>query len=33
MVVHNYFRENGGYVTIDHRPEARTRHPTNVTFP
>jgi hypothetical protein len=26
-VVHGYFRQNGGCVAIDHRPEARTCHP------
>jgi hypothetical protein len=33
MVVHGYFRQNGGSVAIDHRPEARTLHPTYVSFP
>jgi hypothetical protein len=27
MVVHGYFRQNGGCVAIDHRPEARTPPP------
>jgi hypothetical protein len=27
MVVHGYFRQNGGCVAIDHPPEARTPHP------
>jgi hypothetical protein len=27
MVVHGYFRQNGGSVAIDHRPEARTPPP------
>jgi hypothetical protein len=27
VVVHGYFRQNGGCVAIDHRPEARTPHP------
>jgi hypothetical protein len=26
------FDRNGGYVAIDHRPEARTPHPTYVFF-
>jgi hypothetical protein len=25
--------KNGGCVAIDHRPEARTPHPTNVSLP
>jgi hypothetical protein len=27
------FDENGGCVAIDHRPEAHTPHPTNVSLP
>jgi hypothetical protein len=27
------FDKNGGYVTIDHRPKARTPHPTFVSLP
>jgi hypothetical protein len=27
------FNRNGGCVAIDHRPEARTPHPTYVSFP
>jgi hypothetical protein len=27
VVVHGYFRQNGGCVAINHRPEARTPHP------
>ena len=27
------FRQNGGCVAIDHRPEARTPHPTYVSLP
>jgi hypothetical protein len=27
VVVHGYFRQNGGCVAIDHRLEARTPHP------
>jgi hypothetical protein len=27
MVIHGYFRQNGGCVAIDYRPEARTPHP------
>jgi hypothetical protein len=30
---HGYFRKNGGCVAIDHRPEARTPHPTYVSLP
>jgi hypothetical protein len=33
MVVHGYFRQNGGCVAIDHQPEARTPHPTYVSLP
>jgi hypothetical protein len=33
MVVHGYFRQNGRCVAIDHQPEARTPHPTYVSFP
>jgi hypothetical protein len=33
MIVHGYFRQNGGCVAIDHRPEARTPHPTYVSLP
>jgi hypothetical protein len=33
MVVHGYFRQNGGCVAIDHRPEASTPHPTYVSLP
>jgi hypothetical protein len=33
MVVHGYFRQNEGFVAIDHRPEARTPHPTHVSLP
>jgi hypothetical protein len=32
-VVHGYFRQNGGCVAIDHRPEARTPHSTYVSLP
>jgi hypothetical protein len=32
MVIHGYFRQNGGCVAIDHRPEAHTPHPTYVSF-
>jgi hypothetical protein len=28
-----YFRQNGGCVAIDHRPAARTPHPTYVSLP
>jgi hypothetical protein len=28
MIVHGYFRQSWGCVAIDHRPEARTPHPT-----
>jgi hypothetical protein len=28
MVVHAIFDKNGGCVAIDHRPDARTPHPT-----
>jgi hypothetical protein len=31
-VVHGYFRQNGGCVAINHRPEARTPHPTYVSL-
>src|SRR5688572_8532088 len=27
VLVHGYFRQNGGCVAIDHRPEAHTPHP------
>jgi hypothetical protein len=27
MVVHGYFRQNRGFVAIDHRPGAHTPHP------
>jgi hypothetical protein len=27
------FDKNGGYVAIDHRPKARTPHPTYVSLP
>jgi hypothetical protein len=33
MVVHGYFREKWGCVAIDHRPVARTPHPTYVSLP
>jgi hypothetical protein len=33
MVIHGYFRQNGGCVAIDHRPEARTPNPTYVSLP
>src|SRR6187455_1798075 len=33
MVIHGYFRQNRGCVAIDHRPEARTPHPTYVSLP
>jgi hypothetical protein len=33
MVIHGYFRQNGDCVAIDHRPEARTPHPTYVSLP
>jgi hypothetical protein len=33
MIVHGYFRQNGDCVAIDHRPEARTPHPTYVSLP
>jgi hypothetical protein len=33
MVIHGYFRQKWGCVAIDHRPEARTPHPTYVPFP
>jgi hypothetical protein len=33
MVVDGYFRQNGGCVAIDDRPEARTPHPTYVSLP
>jgi hypothetical protein len=33
MVVHGNFRQNGGCVAIDHRPEARTLYPTYVFLP
>jgi hypothetical protein len=28
MVVHAIFEKNGVWVSIDHRPESRTLHPT-----
>jgi hypothetical protein len=33
MVVHAIFDKNGGCVAIDHRPVARTPHPTYVFLP
>jgi hypothetical protein len=33
MVVHAIFNKNRGSVAIDHRPEARTHHPTYVSLP
>jgi hypothetical protein len=33
IVVHAIFDKNMGCVAIDHRPEARTPHPTYVSFP
>src|SRR6187455_1705498 len=33
MVIHGYFRQNGGCVAIDRRPEAHTPHPTYVSLP
>jgi hypothetical protein len=33
MVVHAIFDKNVGCVAIDHRPEARTPHPTYVSLP
>jgi hypothetical protein len=33
MVVHGIFDKNVGCVAIDHRPEARTLHPTYVSLP
>jgi hypothetical protein len=33
MVVHAIFDKNRGCVAIDHRPEARTPHPTYVSLP
>jgi hypothetical protein len=33
MVIHGYFRQKWGCVAIDHRPEARTPHPTYVSLP
>jgi hypothetical protein len=33
MVVDVIFGKNKGCVAIDHRPEARTPHPTYVSFP
>jgi hypothetical protein len=33
VLVRRYFRKNGGCVAIDHRPEARTPHPTYVSLP
>jgi hypothetical protein len=33
MVVHAIFDKNGGYVAIDHRPDARMPHPTYVSLP
>jgi hypothetical protein len=32
MAVLGYFRQNGGCVAIDHRPEARTPYPTYFPF-
>jgi hypothetical protein len=32
MIVHGYFRQKS-CVAIDHRPEARTPHPTYVFLP
>ena len=31
MVIHGYFRQNGGCVANDRRPEAHTPHPTYVS--
>jgi hypothetical protein len=33
MVVHGIFDKNRCCVTINHRPEARTPHPTYVSMP
>jgi hypothetical protein len=33
MVVHAIFDKNVGCVAIEHRPEARTPHPTYVSLP
>jgi hypothetical protein len=33
MVVLAIFDKNGGYMAIDHQPEARTPHPTYVSLP
>jgi hypothetical protein len=33
MVVYAIFNKNMGCVTIDHRPEAHTPHPTYVSVP
>jgi hypothetical protein len=33
MVIHGYFRQNGGCVAIDLRPEAHTPHYTYVSLP
>jgi hypothetical protein len=33
MVSHGYFWKNVGYVAINHRPEARSSHPTYVSLP
>jgi hypothetical protein len=32
MVIHAIFNKNRGCVAIDHRPEARTPHPTYVSL-